>query len=483
MIQGLLARPAFLRWLGFFGVVCCAVDAFLYGAAPFIRRNVNVVSVLREPVGVLILLLWVVGLAALCTAWWYGRRLRVSTRWILVTAALWSAPMLIVPPLASRDMYANACQGALVHAGLNPYLVGVSAQPCPWLDSVSVVWRDTPTPYGPVFLVLAGLAAAFGSQAAAIVSFRVLAVLGVVAIAACLPVLARRVGAPTDRALWLVLCCPLVPVHLIGGGHNDALTVAFMVAGFAVLAAPSKSEPSKSWAVLVAGGALLGLAVSIKITIGVVLPFAALLAVGGLRAAGWGGLLRRGGTVVGAALAVLVAGSFASGLGLGWLTALSGAGESVNWSSPPTAVGLAVEAAGRWFGADLRVVPVVRAVALVLLAVSLLVILWRFRDRDPLVGAGLALLAVIFFAPITQPWYLFWPLVLFAVGTARARWLAGTIVFAMATILPEGTGVFRPLGVPMSFAMIVLIGWIVHRSVAWLRGAELVTREPAGAAR
>jgi alpha-1,6-mannosyltransferase len=205
-----------------------------------------------------------------------------------------------------------------------------------------------------------------------------------------------------------------------------------------------------------------------------VLPFAALLAVGGLRTAGWSGLLRRGGTVVVAALAVLVAASFASGLGLGWLVALSGAGESVNWSSPPTAVGLAVEAAGRWFGADLDVVPVVRAVALVLLAGSLLVILWRSRDRDPLVGAGLALLAVIFFAPITQPWYLIWPLALFAVGTARARWLAGTIVFAMATILPEGTGVFRPLGVPMSFAMIVLIGWVLHRSVAWLRGRELV---------
>ncbi|GAA3349114.1 hypothetical protein GCM10020358_70070 [Amorphoplanes nipponensis] len=557
MIQGLLARPAFLRWLGLAGAVCCAVDAFLYGAAPFIRRNVNVVTVFREPAGPLVLLLWFGGLAALCVAWWYGRRLLgrglLSTRWILTTAALWSAPMLVVPPLASRDLYANACQGALVHAGLNPYLVGVSAQPCPWLDSVSVVWRDTPTPYGPVFLVLAGLAAAFGSQLAALVAFRVLAVLGVVAIAAGLPVLARRVGAPVDRALWLVLCCPLVPVHLIGGGHNDALTVAFMVAGFAVLAGPPKtggipaaepapsgtvaaaepvpsggvsapepvpsggvaaaepvpsgaasaaepvpsravpaagSPPSgsapqdadaaaggsarKGWGTLVAGGVLLGLAVSIKITIGVVLPFAALLAVGGLRAAGWAGLLRRGGVVLAAALAVLVAGSYASGLGLGWLTALSGAGESVNWSSPPTAVGLAVEAAGRWFGADLAVVPVVRAVALVLLAVVLVVVLWRFRDRDPLVGAGLALLAVIFFAPITQPWYLIWPLALFAAGTARVRWLAGTVVFAMITILPEGTGVFRPLGVPMSFAMIVLIGWVVRRSVSWLRGDELV---------
>jgi alpha-1,6-mannosyltransferase len=66
-------------------------------------------------------------------------------------------------------------------------------------------------------------------------------------------------------------------------------------------------------------------------------------------------------------------------------------------------------------------------------------------------------------------------LALFAVSTARARWLAGTIVVAMATILPDGTGAARPLGVPMSFAMLVLIGWVCLRSVRWLRGAEIVT--------
>ncbi|MFI5491893.1 polyprenol phosphomannose-dependent alpha 1,6 mannosyltransferase MptB [Actinoplanes sp. NPDC051859] len=472
----LLARPAFLRYLGLFGAVCCAIDAFWYGAAPFIRRNVTVVSIFREPGGPVILLLWFGGLAALCTAWWYGRRLLgqgvLTPRWIMVTAGLWSLPLLIVPPLASRDLYANSCQGALVNAGLNPYLVGVSAQPCPWLDTVSTVWRDTPTPYGPVFLVLAGLAAAFGSQVVAMAGFRLFAVVGVLVLAACLPALARRIGVPQDRALWLVLCCPLVPIHLIGGGHNDALTVAFLAAGFLVLA-----YPRKSWTVLAAGGALLGLAVSIKITIGVVLPFAALFAVGGLRRAGWPGLLRAGGVVLGAALGVLLVASFASGLGLGWLTALSGANESVNWSSPPTAVGLTVEAVGRWFGADLHVVPGVRLVALVLLGVSLLVILWRSRDRDPLAGAALALLAVIFFAPITQPWYLLWPLVLFAVSEARARWLVGTIVFGMATILPEGTGTFRPLLVPLSFAMVVLVGWVARRSLSWLRGAELAPAE------
>ena len=126
----------------------------------------------------LIVLLWAAGLTALCTAWWFGRRLASPSRWIVVTAALWILPMLVVPPLASRDLYAYACQGALFDSGLNLYAVGVSAQPCPWLDSVSVVWRDTPTPYGPLFLLLTGAAAAFGSQVAAIGVFRLLAVVG-----------------------------------------------------------------------------------------------------------------------------------------------------------------------------------------------------------------------------------------------------------------------------------------------------------------
>lgn len=449
-----------VRFLGLFGALCCAVDACLYGAATFIRRNVTVVSILHEPWGWLILLLWVAGLTSLVLAWWWGRGVEAGLRWVLTTAALWSLPFLVVPPLASRDLYANACQGASYLAGFNPYLVGVSAMPCPWLDSVSVVWRDTPTPYGPVFLMLAGLAAALQSQLAALIVLRVYSVIGVLLTAATLPVLARRLGVDPARASWLVLCCPLVPIHLIGGGHNDALTVGFMVAGFAVLARRKH---------LVLGGALLGLAVSIKITIGVVLPFAALFAVGGLSAVGWKELLKRGSIVLGSALGLLVAASYGSGLGLGWVTALSGAGESVNWSSPPTAVGLAVEAAGRWFGAELSVVPLIRVVALVLLGVSLLLILWHSRDGDPLVGAGLALLAVIFFAPITQPWYLLWPLALLAVSTARARWLAGTAVFATLTILPEGTGAFRPVGDLMAFAMLGVIGWAAWAFTRWMR--------------
>lgn len=462
----LLSRPAAVRYLGLFGALCCAADAVLFGAPTWIRRGVSVVSILRGPDGVLIMLLWIAGLTALCLAWWHGRRLTVSRRWILVTAALWIVPLLAVPPLASRDMYAYACQGALYGAGFNPSEVGVAAQPCPWLESVSPVWRDTPTPYGPLWIVLAGVAAAFGSQAVALAVFRVYAVLAVVALAAAVPALARRVGVPEDRALWLVVCCPIIPVHVIGGGHNDALTVALLVAGLALIAGAARPA-----AALVAGGVLIGAAIAVKTTTGVALPFAVLLAAGGLHLdrAGLARLLRRGGAVAAGAVGALVALSLGSGLGFGWAVALSGAGESRSWTSPPTAVGIAVNAAARLFGAEIDVVPPIRTAALALLLVVLVAIWWRFRHGDQLAGAAPALLAVIFLAPITQPWYLLWPLTLLAVTVAATRWLEAAVIVSMFLILPNGDGAWKPLQVPLAFLVAGLAGWVAVRAVRWLR--------------
>ncbi len=476
-----------VRWLGFAGSVCCAADAVLFGAPTWIRRGVSVASILRGPDGVLIMLLWIAGLAALCAAWWLGRRLDVTSGWIRATAALWVVPLLAVPPLASRDMYAYACQGSLFDAGLNPSVDPLSALPCPWIESVSVVWRDTPTPYGPVWIMLAGLAASFGSQAVALGIFRVYEVLALLGLALVLPALARRTGVSAERALWLVLCCPLVLVHLIAGGHNDTLAMLLLVAGLVLVL-------GRSWRPVLAGGVLLGAAVLVKATLGVVLPFAALLAAGGFRALfpGRGGVdrgaLRRGvdrgalgrgvdrgalgrvAAVTGGAVAALVGLSLASGLGFGWLTALSGAGESRSWTSPPTAAGIAVNAVGKWFGASIDVVPAARNVAFVLLAVALVTIWWRFRDGDALYGAGLALLAVIFLAPITQPWYLFWIVVLWAVAPAGPpRWFLITVVAVMFLILPNGDGAWKPLQVPLAFAVTGLAGWLAWRSVRWLR--------------
>ena len=190
-------------------------------------------------------------------AWWSLRDGVPSARWALVTVGLWLLPLLLVPPLGSRDVYAYACQGASYAAGINPYEQGVSALPCPWLDSISYIWRDTPAPYGPLFVVLAGAVVEghrFADRAPSSL-FRLLAVAGVAltarAACRCWPAAA---GCRVGRALWLALACPLVAVHLISGAHNDALMVGLLVAGLAVVAArPGRPGP------LLAGGVLLGL--------------------------------------------------------------------------------------------------------------------------------------------------------------------------------------------------------------------------------
>jgi alpha-1,6-mannosyltransferase len=471
-VRDLLRRPVFVRWLGFAGSVLLGIAAFVGGAFPTLILDASPTTVAESPHGALIYLLWTTGTISLVSAWWLGRHLigtgLLTGRWVTITAAMWMLPMVVCPPTGSRDVYAYACQGALVAAGHSPYHEGVSALPCQWLDSVSIIWRDTPAPYGPLFLMIAGAAAKTGSLSLAIVLFRLVAVVGVVMIAVCLPVLARRVGVPVDRALWLVLACPLVIVHLVGGAHNDALTVGLLLAGLAVLA-----NRSHRMSALILGGVLVGLAIAVKTTIGAMLPFAALFAAGGPMLPSLGVLIKKAVAVIGAALATLLALAWGSGLGLfGWITALSHAGDSQVWTSPPTAVGLAIGYLERPFGGTFDAVPLCRLIALIVLPIVLLTILWHSRNHNPLYGAGLALLATIFLAPVAQAWYLVWPLAMFAVTKARIRWLAIAITFLSCIILPDGSGLTRFLQGPMTFVMTGIVIWVVIRGFSWLRGYE-----------
>ena len=471
-VRGLTRRPAFVRWVGFVGSVLLSIAAFINGAFPALVPNANPVTIAQLPNGALIYALWGVGTISLVSSWWLGRHLigtgLLSARWVIVTAALWMLPMLVCPPTGSRDVYAYACQGALVAAGHSPYHEGVSALPCQWLASVSPIWRDTPAPYGPLFLMIAGLAAKTGSLTAAIVIFRIIAVVGVIMIAACLPSLARRVGVPTDRALWLVLACPLVVVHLIGGAHNDALTVGLLLAGLALLA-----NRSHRTSALILGGVLIGLSVAVKTTIGAALPFAALFAAGGPALPALGVIVRRAIAVIGSALVTLLGLSYGLGLGtFGWVTALSHAGDSVVWTSPPSAVGLTIGYLERPFGGHFDAVPTCRLVALILMPIVLLVILWHSRNHNPLYGAGLALLATIFLAPVVQAWYLVWPLAMFAVTKVRIRWFIIAITFLSCVVLPDGSGLTKFLQPTMSFVMTGIVIWAFVRGLTWLRGFE-----------
>ncbi|GGQ87206.1 polyprenol phosphomannose-dependent alpha 1,6 mannosyltransferase MptB [Couchioplanes azureus] len=431
---------ALVRWGGLAGSLLIAVAAHL-GGSPFARgTTVTPGSILTGSQGVVMPLCWVAGLAAVSCAWWFGRHHVPSTRWAVVTAGLWSLPLLPVLPLGSEDIYSYACQGFVQHAGGDPYAGGVQSFGCPWLESVSTTWRASPAPYGPLFLLLAGWAVALGSSLTGVIAgLRIIALIGLAVLAAGLARLARHCGRDPGRVVWTVLACPLVPIHLVSGAHNDALMVGLLVLGLALVAAGrDAAAPGAVVATpaLVLAGVPLGLAVAVKATAVVVLPFAVLAAVPA------GSPLRslwRPATVVGAGAAGAVAlVSVVSGRGVGWVAGLLRSGDTVAWTSPSTAVGLAVESVARLAGARVAAVPVTRILGVVVLAVLLAVLWWRARAGGALAGAGLALAATVLCAPVFHPWYATWPLAVLAATRRESRRLLGCCAFAGTLTLPAG---------------------------------------------
>ncbi len=451
--------PATVRWGGLAGSVAAATTAYLGGAGPVRLPSVNPGTLLSGARGVVLPVCWLLGTALLIGAWWFGRHVVPDVRWALVTAGLWFLPVLPFLPLGSADVYSYACQGWVQHTGGDPYAAGVAGSGCPWLSSVATSWVDAPAPYGPLFLLLAGAAVAVAGTSldAVVAGLRVIAVAGLVLTAVGVPALARRAGVDPARAVWIVLACPLVLVHLVSGAHNDALLIGLIVTGLAAVR-------GRAPATLAAAGLLLGLAVSVKATAVVVVPFAVLAAVppgSALRALWRPALLIGGGGVTAAALV-----SVLSGRGPGWVAGLLRSGDTVAWTSPSTAVGLTVETLARLAGRQVDAVGVTRAIGLVVLAALLVVLWWRARRGGALTGAGLALAATVLCAPVFHPWYATWPLAVLAATVPDAapvgRWLLGLCAFAATLTTPAGYNWALYTRVPGALAVTAaLIGLVV----------------------
>jgi alpha-1,6-mannosyltransferase len=444
-----------LRWLGVLGSVALAAGAVRAGARPGGAATDDLPDLTQLPWVALCLL----GLVTLTVAWWRLGRDRPGTppstaRWLLVTAALWALPMLLAPPLASRDVYAYACQGAVVVAGADPAAMTPAGLPCRWLDSVPPIWRDSPSPYGPLAAATsAGAVWLGGGQLTVVVALlRVVAVAGVLLAIWYGRRLAAACAVDPARAAWLALCSPLVAVHAMSGAHHDALMTGLVVAGFAMAA---------SRRALLAG-ALLGGAVAVKITALVALPFV-VLALGGrapVRA-----VLRRAAVVAVPAVVVYLALAALTGTGVGLLRALGRTGDLVQWTSPPTAVGMTLGYAWRAAGVDggYRVaVDVVRLLALAAL-VGVVVWLWWRAWRSPVAGpgvavfhGGLAFTAVVLLGPVFFPWYVLTPVALLAVSTMDdrvRRWISRAVAVLPFVILPNGAGLAPRTKLPGALAV------------------------------
>ena len=278
------------------------------------------------------------GLALLLGAWFETIRAirtgaRISVQHLLLILVAWAAPILLAPPLFSRDVYSYAAQGQMVARGLNPYLHGPSVLgPGPFLTLVDPLWRHATAPYGPAWERLSGWVVQLSGHRVvwAVVGFRLVAVLGLALVAWGVPALARAAGRDGALAFAVAVLNPLVLLVLLGGAHNDALMLGLLVLG-CVLAA--RRHP-------LAGLACCALAAEVKAP--------ALLAVLFIGWAWWGQgqarKLRLAKTLLAVCftLAVMAAIGAAVDLSWRWVGALLGAGTVVSWLDPVTAIGLAL---------------------------------------------------------------------------------------------------------------------------------------------
>ncbi|GAC1400410.1 MAG: alpha-(1-_6)-mannopyranosyltransferase A [Mycobacterium sp.] len=372
-------------------------------------------------------LLWI-GVALMLIAWlWLGRWVveRTATEHTMVaTTGFWLVPLLLSVPVFSRDTYSYLAQGALLRDGFDPYLVGPVDNPNSLLDNVSPIWTTTTAPYGPAFILVAKFVTMLvgNNVVAGTMLLRLCMLPGLGLLIWATPRIARHVGANGAAALWICVLNPLVIIHLMGGVHNEMLMVGLMMAGIALT-----FDGRHLW-----GVGLIAVAVAVKATAGLALPFMVWVWMRHMRDKRGYSPLNAFAAATAASAAIFIAVfavlSWLAGVGLGWLTALAGSVKIINWLTVPTAAANVINVFGSLlFPVNFyAVLDVARIVGIVIIAISLPLLWWRFRhtDREALTGIALVMLVVVLFVPAALPWYYTWPLAVAAALTQSRQAIA-----------------------------------------------------------
>ncbi len=466
------ARPALLGCLGAILITAGGLGAGSTRLHDPVLESLHL-SWLRFGHGLVLssVLLWG-GVAMMLFAWlWLGRRVvdrEVSEYTMVATTGFWLLPLLLSVPVFSRDTYSYLAQGALLRDGLDPYAVGPIENPNDLLDNVSPIWTTTTAPYGPAFILVAKFVTMLvgDNVIAGTMVLRLCMLPGLVLLIWAAPRIARHVGGLGAPALWICVLNPLVIIHLMGGVHNEMLMVGLMMAGIALTFA---HHP-------VPGVALVAIAVAVKATAGLALPFLVWVWMRDLRERRNQRPLAAFAIATAASVAIFVAVfavlSWLAGVGLGWLTALAGSVKIINWLTIPTAVANLTNAiGGLFFPVNFyAVLEVTRIVGVGIIAVSLPLLWWRFRhnDRDALKGIAWAMLVVCLFVPAALPWYYTWPLAVIS-GLAQSRAaiaaIAGFSTWIMVIFKPDGShGMYSWIHVGLATALATAAWYSLYRT-------------------
>ena len=386
------------------------------------------------------------GLALLVGAWIaVGRLVRdhAITPWALArTAAAWAAPLVIAPPLFSRDVYSYVVQGAMQRDGLDPYRFAAASYGSPLATNVDTFWQHSTAPYGSLFLALAAavMRLAGSDVVLGVLFFRLVMALALVATGTLLVGIARRYGIDGGTALWLGILNPLVLLHTVSGAHNDILVVALLLGAMAVAA---RGRPFRA-------AVLVGAAVLVKVSAVVALVFLVPAAVQQLRLrGGWRSAFAAAVLLGLVAVATVGLVTAVTGGWYGWVGALVDTTRVHNGLSVSTDLGDLLTWATR-DGPFERLAggatTVTRGLALLGAGALVLVVLGRTADR-PVVGLGLAMVVVVVLGPVVHPWYLLWGFVPLAASTDSRRLrqlvVAGSVALVCYAV-PAGNGLTLP---------------------------------------
>jgi alpha-1,6-mannosyltransferase len=474
------------RLFGATGTVLMAIGALGAGARPVVQDPTFGVRLLNLPsrIQTVSLTMTTTGAVMMALAWLMLGRFALGNRRMSRgdldrTLLLWTLPLLIAPPMYSKDVYSYLAQSQISLEGLDPYRVG----PASGLGlshvftlSVPTLWRETPAPYGPLFLWIGrGISSLTGENiVAAVLCHRLVVLIGVGLIVWATPRLARRCGVAEVSALWLGAANPLLIMHLVAGVHNEALMLGLMLAGaeFALRGInapqllPASWRPGPGWeplGMLVAGAVLITLSSQVKLpsllALGFVTVALAYRCGGNLRA-----LLLAAGGMTALSLAVMALVGWASGLGFGWIYTLGTANVVRSWMSPPTLLALGTGQVGILLGLGdhtTAVLGLTRAIGVLIITIMVAwLLLAVFRGRlHPIGGLGVALGITVLLFPVVQPWYLLWAIIPLAAWATRTGFRVAAIVISLVV------GIFGPTANGDRFALFQIMDATVASTV------------------
>jgi glycosyl transferase family 87 len=348
---------------------------------------------------------------------------RLGRRFVGATILILVAAFAIAPVLLSHDVYSYVDYARLgARHGLDPYVHPPAVAPG---DPAypHVTWTEATSAYGPLFTLIT-YPLAWLPVGAAVAVLKTVAALSVLGIAALTGRIAAWRGIDPLRAAAFVALNPLVLVHVVGGAHNDGLTMLLAMAAVAALLSARD----------LSAGAALAAAVATKLSAALLAPFALLgtatgrniqpqpptgrsvsLSQANRPVGGWeatyGPMVR---LLAGIAIAALALGLAACpAFGWDWLHGFGLAGENQSRTShmsiPITTARLTA------LDPD-----AVRLAAAVLFAAAITALLiWTHRGGDWLRAAAWAALALLLATSWLLPWYLIWLLPLAAISRDR----------------------------------------------------------------